>query len=199
MIPSNMTTLEYIRSLGDKNFRFDEMDRLYMTEPTIAFLNSIPSKYKDSIFAKHFVERAILTDRHPLHFSNNFSELDGTYDFIYDQTTGYIFFSLQSDHARMMARIAALRLCIDEPKYDFKSIENSRNAFSLAVKIQTLEDRTPISTPKLSELYLTEGYGVFMSSVSSRMGRKKITLSHNFKMTEQEKSIFKDFTFDYID
>jgi hypothetical protein len=194
-----ITTSEYINSL-DRETRFKEMDRLYITEPTIAFLNSIPSEYKNSEFAKFYIERAILDEYNIVHFSNNFDAiLDGQWDFIYDQSTGYIFVSLGSAHAILMSRIAALRLCIDSQKFDFKSITSELEAFSLAVKIMTAEEHTPMRETKLSEKYLLEGYGVFMSSMSSKVGKKKISLSRNFKMTPQEKIVFKDYKFDYID
>jgi hypothetical protein len=181
-----MNTHEYIMSL-DSEERISEKKRLFLTEPLIAFLKTLPKSIRNEEYSKIFIEAVILRAHRVYKVDDTNSDMfKSGIDFVYDQSSGYVIFDIGGQHAQIMRVLWAIRNPT-KVNVDFTKAVNHRRAISLGYDIYDY----------FSSKYIENGYGFFMSSAISDFKKRKITLSENF-IFKKEKHIFKDFKLDYI-
>ena len=187
-----MNTEEYIETL-DGDFRFEEMDRLYIHDPVKAILKTAPEELRELESLKIFIEFGIVKHIRPVFFEDNYLEFQSGYDFVYDKKTGLIFSCIQGEHAKLMSSLYAIQNGLDNPDVldIINTITNQYEANNAVYDILTeFED--------FQSWFIEESYGFYMSSTIAKTNAKVVTIGEEYQLTNKEKEALKGFSFDKI-
>lgn len=187
-----MNTEEYIESL-DGDFRFEEMDRLYIDLPIELILNLVPEEYRNNINVKNFIKYGIVKNIRPVILNDNPNEFQSGYDFVYHNKTGLVFSGIQGQHAMTMTALYAVTIGIKNPDVFnlIAEVTEPYQANNTLVDLYTEFD-------DFQHFFIDELEGFFISSTMTRKKTKFLTISENYKLNKKEEVGLKGFILDFV-
>jgi hypothetical protein len=187
-----MNTEDYINSI-DGEFRFSEMDRLYIDLPTNILLSLVPKEYQSLVGVKNFIKFGIVKDIRPVLFSDNKEEFQSGYDFLYHNESDIIFSCIQGQHSRLMGAIYAVTKGIKDPNV-LELIKNTTDHYNANNSVFDL--LTEYSDFECH--FIDENLGFYLSSSMVRAETKLVTIGENYILNNEEIIALKGFYFTKI-